>query len=365
MSDDMSADFGLDVTADESTDSVSATQINDEIFNGENGASAEQVNNEIFGDQSASGGEPDSEPTFTDNGTSKSEPDAGAIFADSAPPAESAPAGVNASFSGTEFYAGEATFDSNGDGVADTAVQDHGYQVEYYVDNDGDGQADELTITDANGQLVSHTQLVDGASATWQETAAPDVASGDMSVSDNVGQSGYVDPTAPAPAPDSAYATSDLAQTGAESAAQDSVAQDPADAATADAANPETADSGGADSAPPPPDAPGPPPAPDAPASDGASAESSGTYTAGDDLSLTIDGQTYDVGAPTLDFSGDGVADTVAVEQDGNVEYYVDSDQDGVADQIIVLDEANGALINHEVYDPSTGTWDNVTDESE
>lgn len=313
MSDDMSADFGLDVAADDSTDSVSATQINDEIFNGAHGASAEQVTSEIFADQSGSndGSEagPDMDAIFTDNSTATSEPDPGAIFTSSMPPAESAPVGVNANFSGTEFYAGEATFDSNGDGVADTAVQDHGYQVEYYVDNDGDGQADELTITDPDGQLISHTQLVDGTSATWQETAAPDVASGDMSVSDNVGQSGNVDPSAPVP--DSAYSTA---------SAQEST----------DTSQPD----------------PG-----------------SG-YVPGGDLSLTIDGQTYDVGAPTLDFSGDGVADTVAVEQDGNVEYYVDSDQDGIADQIIVLDEANGALINHEVYDPSTGTWDNVTDES-
>ncbi|PRZ41162.1 hypothetical protein CLV47_11138 [Antricoccus suffuscus] len=355
MSDDMSADFGLDVTADEAPDSASATQINDEIFNGNNGASAEQVTDEIFGDQSGSGGGSDSEPTFADNSTSSSEPDASTIFADSEP-AESAPAGINANFSGTEFYAGEATFDSNGDGVADTAVQDHGNQVEYYVDNNGDGQADELTITDANGQLISHTQLVDGTSATWQETAAPDVASGDVSVSDNVGQSGYVDPSSPAPAPASAYASSDLAQAGADSASADSGSTESGTTGTSDSADaiPPVDSSGpGADSA-----ADGQEPA-DTPQSGPGS-----DYVAGGDLSLTIDGQTYDVGAPTLDFSGDGVADTVAVEQDGNVEYYVDSDQDGVADQIIVLDEANGALINHEVYDPSTGTWDNVTDES-
>ena len=52
------------------------------------------------------------------------------------------------------------------------------------------------------------------------------------------------------------------------------------------------------------------------------------------------------------------------MESEGNVEYYVDTDQDGVADQIIVLDENDGTLVNHEVYDPGTGTWANVTSDS-
>ncbi|WP_153505712.1 DUF6802 family protein [Cumulibacter manganitolerans] len=82
------------------------------------------------------------------------------------------------------------------------------------------------------------------------------------------------------------------------------------------------------------------------------------------DLTVSIDGEDIVVGAPTLDITGDGVADTVVVESEGNVEYYVDTDQDGVADQIIVLDETDGTLVSHEVYDPATGEWTNVTDES-
>ena len=75
-------------------------------------------------------------------------------------------------------------------------------------------------------------------------------------------------------------------------------------------------------------------------------------------------GEDIVVGPPTLDITGDGVADTVVVESEGNVEYYVDTDQDGIADQIIVLDENDGTLVNHEVYDPQSGTWTNVTEES-
>ena len=100
-------------------------------------------------------------------------------------------------------------------------------------------------------------------------------------------------------------------------------------------------------------------------AADGESPEDSpSTDAQNGDLTVSIDGEDIVVGAPTLDITGDGVADTVVVESEGNVEYYVDTDQDGVADQIIVLDEGDGTLVNHEVYDPGTGTWTNVTSDS-
>lgn len=99
-------------------------------------------------------------------------------------------------------------------------------------------------------------------------------------------------------------------------------------------------------------------------ASSGASEPDSASTDAGGDLTVSIDGEDIVVGPPTLDITGDGVADTVVVESEGNVEYYVDTDQDGIADQIIVLDENDGTLVNHEVYDPQSGTWTNVTEES-
>ena len=349
MSDDMSADFGLDAPSDGSSDSITADQLSDEIFNNDSVVGGGQINDDLFGDHGTTPAQTD--PSAGNGGS-------GAVFADS-----TAPAGVNANFSGTEFYAGQAILDSDGDGVADTAVQDYGYQVEYYVDNDGDGQADELTITDADGNLVSHTQLVEGTDATWQETAAPDVKAGDMSVSDNVGPSGYVDPSAPAPpVPEASDAPQPPAPEGGQDAAP-APSEDDAQLGSAHADEGAPSDSG---SDIPPADSGSDSTGADEAASDAASSSgesSSDVYVAGGDLTVTIDGQTYDVGAPTLDITGDGTADTVVVEQDGNVEYYVDTDQDGVADQIIVLDEADGSLINHEVYDPSTGTWDNVTEE--
>lgn len=99
--------------------------------------------------------------------------------------------------------------------------------------------------------------------------------------------------------------------------------------------------------------------------SSGSTDEETGATTAQPgDLTVSIDGEDIVVGPPTLDITGDGVADTVVVESEGNVEYYVDTDQDGVADQIIVLDEQDGTLVNHEVYDPTSGTWTNVTADS-
>lgn len=319
MSDDISpSEFGLTDSSDEQSGSSTAT---------------EQLETGIFGS--------DSDTTDDDSAV------AGIFGTDSGDDGASGPAAtehISAKFSGTQFDAGVATYDSNGDGVADTAVQDHGYQVEYYIDTDGDGQADELTITDEQGDLISHTQLVPGTEATWQETAAPNVAAGDLSVSQNVGPAGYIAPE------------SEASSASPEPATEPSGAGDAASVvATADgAAAPVTAETASPSAAEADPDQ-----ATQSQSDEGLVSE---TVTEGD-LALTIDGQTYDVGAPSVDITGDGVADTVVVEQDGNVEYYVDTDGDGVADQIIVLDEANGDLINHEVYDPQTGTWTNVTDQ--
>lgn len=271
----------FDVNNDDSAgDGAPETMSGDELAQG------------VFGDPAA-----DAEPTAGAADTQdiyNEEPGAAAA------PAPEQPAGINVNYEGTEFYAGETTFDANGDGVADTAVQDHGYQVEYYVDTDGDGNADELTITDADGNLISHEELVPGSDSDWQETPAPDTAAGDVTTSD---------------APDTATAT------------------EPGPASTTSTAPP-------------------------------GEAVPEGQSVPEGDMAVSIDGTTYDVGSASLDITGDGVADTVVVENGGNVEYYVDTDQDGVADQIIVLDEADGSLVNHEVFDPASGAWVDVTAES-
>jgi hypothetical protein len=74
---------------------------------------------------------------------------------------------------GEHYDTGRVEVDMNGDGHADTSVEhtvrDGVAQVEYYTDNDGDGHADELTITDAEGHLISHTQF-DEHTGQWEET---------------------------------------------------------------------------------------------------------------------------------------------------------------------------------------------------
>jgi hypothetical protein len=74
---------------------------------------------------------------------------------------------------GEHYDAGRIDVDMNGDGHSDTSVlhtvRDGVGQVEYYTDNNGDGQADELTITDDQGHLISHTEF-DPHTDSWVET---------------------------------------------------------------------------------------------------------------------------------------------------------------------------------------------------
>lgn len=74
---------------------------------------------------------------------------------------------------GVHYDAGRIDVDMNGDGHPDTSVlhtvRDGVGQVEYYTDNNGDGQADELTITDDQGHLISHTEY-DPHTHSWVQT---------------------------------------------------------------------------------------------------------------------------------------------------------------------------------------------------
>lgn len=80
---------------------------------------------------------------------------------------------VDVNYNGTEFDAGVATIDADGDGHNDTAVQhtttDEGVdQVEYYVDNSGDGIADEIVIADEDGNLISN-EVIDPETGQFVE----------------------------------------------------------------------------------------------------------------------------------------------------------------------------------------------------
>jgi len=74
---------------------------------------------------------------------------------------------------GIQYDAGRIDVDLDHDGHADSSVlhtvRDGVEQNEYYTDNNGDGRADELTITDHNGALISHTEF-DSHTDQWVET---------------------------------------------------------------------------------------------------------------------------------------------------------------------------------------------------
>ncbi|EHR53833.1 hypothetical protein SacmaDRAFT_5719 [Saccharomonospora marina XMU15] len=66
-----------------------------------------------------------------------------------------------------EEYSADINFDIDDDGVNDTAVIEHADgSGQAFVDNDGDGAADEYIALDANGDLVAHATY-DEASGDW------------------------------------------------------------------------------------------------------------------------------------------------------------------------------------------------------
>ncbi len=75
---------------------------------------------------------------------------------------------MHVDYEGTHYDVGAAEVDLNNNGHDETSVIYSDNQVEYYTDNNGDGQADELTITDYSGNLVSHEESTDGVD--WHET---------------------------------------------------------------------------------------------------------------------------------------------------------------------------------------------------
>ncbi|WP_051265951.1 DUF6802 family protein [Nakamurella lactea] len=77
--------------------------------------------------------------------------------------------------------------------------------------------------------------------------------------------------------------------------------------------------------------------------------------TAGIELT-TPDGQRVEIGAPDQDLDGDGVAESVAVRtDDGHLLIVSDTDADGTADQLIDVDPATGAVSWLAVHDD--GGW--------
>lgn len=372
MSDHLADQFGMTDGAPAS-DTTGSEADASSMYDG-GGDSTYGMDGDMYDDAQADT-EDAADTTTTDSSSDSSTTDTGSDAADAAGTGDN----ITMTYEGTSYDAGEATYDSDGDGAADTAVQDHGYQVEYYLDSDGDGQADELTITDAEGNLISHTENVEGTD-TWEETPASDTSADDSTAqdapqADSAGTSSEDD--LGTTEPDTSSVSSDSEDSDSEDSDSDDSASSESDSSESDSADSEgsESDTSESDSSDDVASMPTPPDAPSADGSDSASSSDNESDSqisppgeAGEaepgDMTVIVDGQPYDIGEPTHDITGDGTPDTVAVEKDGTVEYYVDTDQDGVVDQIVVLDESDGSLINHEVYDAESGTWSNVTEES-
>ncbi len=82
------------------------------------------------------------------------------------------------------------------------------------------------------------------------------------------------------------------------------------------------------------------------------------TGTPAGDISLTVGGNTHDLGAATQDSNNDGVKDTTIVQtKDGNTLVATDIDGNGTADQVIDIAPDGSATV---LVADSNGTWETV-----
>lgn len=85
-------------------------------------------------------------------------------------------------------------------------------------------------------------------------------------------------------------------------------------------------------------------------------ASADGDSARADAISVTDQGQAYDLGRPTTDLDGDGAADTVVTHlTDGTVVGYSDTDGDGTADQVTRISPDGSVVIG--VLD-GNGGWE-------
>jgi len=78
----------------------------------------------------------------------------------------------------------------------------------------------------------------------------------------------------------------------------------------------------------------------------------------GEDITVDVNGQTYDVGNATIDSDGNGSADTAVVQgDDGTTVLVTDVDGDGTGDQIIQVNPDGSAVVQQTDGD---GGWETV-----
>jgi len=205
---------------------------------------------------------------------------------------------------GTAYDVGPATADTDGDGTADTAVVEGSDGSTVFVtDVDGDGTGDQIVQVNPDGSVVVQQGDGDG---NWQTVATGHLdANGQVVIDQQAGTD--------------AGTSTGTAGTAGTSATD---------------GNSGTAGTDGT--------------------------ETTGTQTAssGSDLTVDIDGTSYDVGAPTLDADGNGTPDTAVVQgDDGTTVLVTDVDGDGTGDQMVQINPDGSAQIQQT---DGNGGWQTV-----
>ena len=217
---------------------------------------------------------------------------------------------------GAPVAVGDPTVDIDKDGRPDTAVvKGADGSTTGYTDRDGDGHADQITQISADGSVVVAVDEGDG----WQV-----VATGHIDADGAMVQDPTPDPNAQIHTPQGADPQTDP-QTDPHNGPQ----QDPQDPQT--------------DPQAPHSDPQGPGTEPSAPAGD---------------ITISKDGQDYDLGSPTADMDGDGRADTVVAKQDdGSVVGFTDVDGNGTADRITQISPDGSVVIAEQ---DGSGQWHQI-----
>jgi hypothetical protein len=215
---------------------------------------------------------------------------------------------ITVDINGQTYDVGNATIDSDGNGSPDTAVVqgDDGTTV-LVTDINGDGSGDQIVQVNPDGSAV--VQQSDG-NGGWDTVATGHVdADGNLVID----QSGTAIPPG---------------QPG----------------------NPGT-------DGPTQPGDPGTMVPPGQPGNQGTDGPTQPAGT-GEDITVDINGQTYDVGNATLDADGNGSPDTAVVQgDDGTTVLVTDVDGDGTGDQIIQVNPDGSAVVQQT---DGNGGWDTV-----
>lgn len=373
MSDELGADdLNADLTGDLMSDSADGDALADDIFS-DSLATAD--------DDAASADPADTDPAATDATATDDEP----VAVNQTDNAEFNPLGtggdeveadgnwhVDVNLDGQQFDGGIATIDADGDGLDDTSVanvvnEEGQLESTYYIDESGDGIADQVLTTDADGNVTEFQQFDAETGEFVEAEFTGEIGEEGPQVADTAGQPQTL------PAEDTADPATD---------------QDPA--ATDDAAQPTPVDptDGGVptdETTVPTDETEVPAPTDEAEGDTSVGTPVGDAYIADNSIGEAPDAEEMtdfqedidagmvntdvaSAGEEAYDLNADGVDDAAYSSNDDKMVGYmaIDNDGDGQADQIVAtnLMMGEGTLTDdiqaNYVMNPDTGAWENV-----